>query len=71
MMITNDIRQQVRTRALHARSEKEIGGIIFRTLVANNLKWREIDSNDVKQLLVDALHAYRHLREHNSLRVAV
>lgn len=71
MMISNNIRQQVRTRALSARSEKEMGGIIFRTLVANNLKWREIDSEDVKQLLVDALHAYRHPHEENSLRVAV
>ena len=71
MMIANNIREQVRTRALAARSEREIGGIIFRTLVANNLKWREVESEDVKQLLVDALHAYRHLRGHSSLRVAV
>ena len=41
------------------------------TLVANNLKWREIDSEDVKQLLVDALHAYRNPHEEDSLRVAV
>ena len=71
MMISNNIREQVRARALSARSEKEMGAIIFRTLVANNLKWREVDSEDVKQLLVDALHAYRNPHEEDSLRVAV
>ena len=71
MMISNHIREQVRNRALSAKSEKEMGAIILRTLTANNLKWREVERDDVKQLLVDALHAYRQAREESSLRVAV
>ena len=70
-MISQHIRQQVRTRALAAASEKEMGGIIFRTLAANDIPWRDVARDDVKQLLVDALHAYRHAREKSSLRVAV
>ena len=71
MMIAQHIREQVRTRALSAQSEKEMGGIIYRTLAANDIPWRDVESEDVKQLLVDALHAYRHTREKISLRVAV
>ena len=70
-MIANHIREQVRTRALAARSEKEMGGIIFRTLAANDIPWRDVDRDDVKQLLVDAISAYRHSREKSSLRMAV
>lgn len=70
-MITKHIREQVRAHALTAASEKEMGGIIFRTLAANDIPWRDVESEDVKQLLVDALCAYRHSREKCSLRVAV
>ena len=71
MMIAQHIREQVRTRALNAQSEKEMGGIIFRTLAANDIAWRDVEGEVVKQLLVDALCAYRHSREKSSLRVAV
>ena len=71
MMIANNIREQVRTHALSANSEKEMGGIIFRTLTANDIPWREVERDDVKQLLVDAISAYRYSRERSSLRVAV
>ncbi len=69
-MVSNHIRERVRTRALTAASEKELGGIIYKALTEDGLDWREISSESVKQLLVDAVHAYRHLRQ-PSLRVAV
>lgn len=68
-MINTNIRDEVRQRALDARSEKEMARIIYRTLQANHLDWREVGNENVKQLLVDALTAYR--RRGNSLRVAV
>ena len=70
-MIAKHIREQVRSRAISARSEKEMGGIIYRTLAANDIPWREVGRDDVKQLLVDALYAFRHARQNSALRVAV
>ena len=70
-MIADNIREQVRTHALAARSEKEMGGIIYRTLADSGIAWRDVESEDVKQLLVDAISAFRHSRERSSLRVAV
>ena len=70
-MINSNIRQEVKQRAAYAGSEKEIGGIIYATLRANNLDWREVGNDNVKLLLVDAIRAYRGSQEKSSLRVAV
>lgn len=70
-MVTSNLRNEVRRRATCAASEKEMGGIIFDAIARQELDWREVGSEGVKQLLVDALRAFRGSRETNALRVAV
>ncbi len=70
-MITTNLRDEVRQRACYASSEKEMGGIIFKAIAEQHLDWRDVGSDGVKQLLVDALRAYRRTHENSSLRVAV
>ena len=70
-MINTNIRNEVRQRAVYANSEKEMGGIIFAALRDNDLDWREVGNDNVKQLLVDAIRAFRGTQVKSSLRVAV
>jgi len=73
-MITTNIRDEVRQRAVAATSERQMGGIIYQTLVAHDLDWRQVGNENVKLLLVDALRAYREARRTDgdrTVRVAV
>ncbi|MCA9268867.1 MAG: hypothetical protein KDA41_10375 [Planctomycetales bacterium] len=70
-MITQHVRESVARRAQTADSEKELGNIIFACLSDNGISWKSAGNEDVKQLLVDAVRAFRSAHGPTPPRVAV
>lgn len=58
-MMDEQLRLDVAQRARSAESEKELCRIIYESLAANCPCCRSVGSEGVKQLLVDAMRAYR------------
>ena len=58
-MITDHLRQAVQRRAQSAESERQIGNIIFSTLSDSGIAWQQVDRDVMKQLVVDAVRAFR------------
>jgi hypothetical protein len=58
-MITDRLRNEIQQRAQSAESERQIGSIIFRTLSDCGIDWQMVDRDGMKQLVVDAVRAYR------------
>jgi hypothetical protein len=58
-MITDRVRQRVQERAQSATSERQIGNIIFNALSDSGIAWKHVDRDGMKQLVVDAVRAFR------------
>ncbi len=58
-MINNLLRQDVELRAKSAENEQQIGNIIFSALRERGIAWQQIDRDGMKQLVVDAVRAFR------------
>ena len=58
-MISDNLRQAVEQRAQSADSQQQIGGIIFSALRDSGVAWQQVDRDGIKQLVVDAVRAFR------------
>jgi len=58
-MISDQLRQAVQQRAQAADNERQIGNIIFSALSDSGIAWQQVDRDGMKQLVVDAVRAFR------------
>lgn len=58
-MISDQLRQAVQQRAQAADSERQIGNIIYNALSDSGIAWQQVDRDGMKQLVVDAVRAFR------------
>lgn len=61
-MISDQLRKAVQLRAVAATSRRQIGKIILSTLSDSGVDLHQVDRAVIKQLVVDAVRAYRGAR---------
>jgi hypothetical protein len=67
-MISDQIRQAVQLRAQAADNERQIGSIIFSALSDSGIDWQQVDRDGMKQLVVDAVRAFRSAQSASTVR---
>ncbi len=69
-IITDTVKRDICARAAQVASEDEVADTIFAGLSQACIDWREVDLEETKALLVQAIRSFRRNHEHALLRLA-